>query len=171
MSASSLKPQDLVVALKFACHPGRPWNYASLAEELCISSSELHASVRRLRDCRLWNPVLKRVDRAALRNFLVLGLVHVFPAIPANTVRGMPTGIGAAPLVAKFLAGAQDQLVWPHPDGSARGRRVDPLYKRVPEAAAKDAALYELLALADGLRVGRARERNAAAEELNKRLA
>ena len=167
---ASLKPQDVVIALKFACHPERPWKYAVLARELCMSPSELHAGVRRLRDCRLWNPVLNRVDRAALRNFLVHGLLHVFPAIPASEARGMPTGISAAPLAGKFLAGNDHPFVWAHRNGRAHGKRVEPLYRRAPDAAANDAALYELLVLADALRVGQARERNAAAQALSERL-
>ena len=171
MSATNLKPQDVVVAMKFACRdPERPWQYAPLAQELCLSPSELHASVKRLGVCRLWNPVLRRVDRTALRNFLVHGLVHVFPARPESDALGMPTGISAAPLAGKFLAGAEEQLVWPQRGGGVRGRRVEPLYKCVPDAAAKDSALYEMLALADALRTGRARERNAAAELLTERL-
>jgi len=45
-----------------------------------------------------------------------------------------------------------------------------PLYPSVPEAANKDEKLYELLALADALRVGRAREKELAIVELKKRL-
>lgn len=46
----------------------------------------------------------------------------------------------------------------------------EPLHKTVPEAAAKDPVLYELLALIDGLRDGRARERQIAERELGTRL-
>ena len=48
---------------------------------------------------------------------------------------------------------------------------IDPLYPSVPAAAAEDPRLHELLALADALRVGRARERSMARTELTKRLA
>jgi hypothetical protein len=37
-------------------------------------------------------------------------------------------------------------------------------------AARRDPALYELLVIADALRAGRAREKQAAAKELKKRL-
>ena len=112
MSANNLKPQDVVVALKFACRPERPWKYAPLAAELCLSQSELHASVRRLLECRLWNPVLNRVNRTALRNFLVHGLVHVFPATPASAALGMPTGISAAPLAGKLISRLTSSFVY-----------------------------------------------------------
>lgn len=50
------------------------------------------------------------------------------------------------------------------------GRMLTPLYRNVPLAAGDDPALHELLALADALRVGRARERELAREELKGRL-
>ncbi|NCB39610.1 MAG: hypothetical protein EOM80_12680 [Erysipelotrichia bacterium] len=45
-----------------------------------------------------------------------------------------------------------------------------PLYKSVPKAAMADPYLYELLALVDAIRGGRAREKNLAVKELQKRL-
>jgi hypothetical protein len=60
--------------------------------------------------------------------------------------------------------------VWPDPDGSARGYKLEPLYGSVPKAAKQDKALYELLALVDAVRDGRARERKIAAEHLHDRL-
>jgi hypothetical protein len=40
----------------------------------------------------------------------------------------------------------------------------------VPAAARRNSALYDLLALVDALRIGRARERNLAEKELTVRL-
>jgi hypothetical protein len=45
-----------------------------------------------------------------------------------------------------------------------------PLYPSVPEAAARNPALYELLVLFDGVRGGSQRERAIALELLNERL-
>jgi hypothetical protein len=56
--------------------------------------------------------------------------------------------------------------VWPHPNGSVRGQGLAPLHPSVPFAAAQDATLYEMLALFDALRVGRARERGMALKRL-----
>ena len=61
-------------------------------------------------------------------------------------------------------------IVWPAADGDVRGQAIEPLYASAPNAARKDSELYQMLALVDALRVGRARERNMAAEELSKRL-
>lgn len=54
--------------------------------------------------------------------------------------------------------------------GRVRGQAIEPLYPSVPAAARKNVELYEFLALIDALRVGRARERKLAAEEISKRL-
>jgi hypothetical protein len=51
-----------------------------------------------------------------------------------------------------------------------RGYSFTPLHKNVPQAALEDKRLYELLALVDALRDGRARERELAVKELTKRL-
>ena len=51
-----------------------------------------------------------------------------------------------------------------------RGYAFSPLYPSVPAAALQDSRLYELLALVDAIRDGRARERNLAAKELEARL-
>ncbi len=59
----------------------------------------------------------------------------------------------------------------PYSKGTVRGHSILPLYPSVPEAALKDKQLYELLALTDALRVGRAREKELAIMELMKRLA
>ena len=47
---------------------------------------------------------------------------------------------------------------------------MEPLYPIVPSAARRDAGLYDLLALVDALRIGRARERAFAEKEITRRL-
>jgi len=65
---------------------------------------------------------------------------------------------------------AEPPLVWPHPEGDVRGESLEPLYPSAIDAARRDRALYESLALVDALRVGRARERALAIDLLTKRL-
>jgi len=48
---------------------------------------------------------------------------------------------------------------------------VQPLHPGVPGAAQRDPVLYDLLALVDALRIGRARERALAEKEIGQRLA
>lgn len=54
--------------------------------------------------------------------------------------------------------------------GHVRGQSVLPLYYTVPQAIDVDKQLYEMLALIDALRVGRAREKNLALEMLRMRI-
>jgi hypothetical protein len=162
-----LKPQDVLIALRLAAADETVGHYAELAGDLGLSASETHAGVARLKKCALMNPALNRVDRSALRNFLIHGLRHVFPAEMGPEAKGMPTGVSAAPLKGQLMSEAR---VWKTSKGTVRGRAIEPLYPSAPEAAAKNSALYELLALTDALRVGQARERNLAIAELTKRL-
>ena len=163
------KSQDVVVALKIALG-GLRSSYADLALQLGMSASEVHASVRRLIDARLLDPDSKNVRREALRDYLVHGVPHAFPASPKEITRGMPTA-WAAPAMAQKTVGA-DQIppVWPDPDGSVQGAAVEPLYSSVPHAARQDPELYALLAFVDALRIGRARERSIAEKEIGQRL-
>lgn len=170
-----LKPQDVVVALKLAAGRGASWTQPDLARSLHLSASEVNHGLKRLEACHLYNARERRVVRANLQEFLVSGLRYVFPGQLGLFGEGMPTSIAAsAALSAKFMLGDEDRVVWPAADsrlGRVRGRVLAPLYRNVPLAAAEDAGLYEYLALVDALRVGRARERALAKEELSRRLA
>lgn len=55
-----------------------------------------------------------------------------------------------------------EKIVWPCPEAETRGESISPLYPNLVKAALKDAELYELLALADAMRVGRVREKEMA---------
>jgi len=87
-----------------------------------------------------------------------------------EVTRGMPTAWAAPVLAEKFLESDRLPPVWPDPEGSVQGVAVRPLYRSVVKAAQKNPELYDLLALVDALRVGRARERKTAADELKHRF-
>lgn len=159
------KPQDVVVALLLALEKGKH-TYADMAETLGMSASEVHAAVRRLKDTHLIDPENQRVQLRALRNFLVHGVPHAFPATMREVTRGMPTAWAAPALAEKISSSDQLPPVWPDPDGKIQGAAVEPLYSSVPKAARRNTALYELLALVDALRIGRARERSFAEKEI-----
>lgn len=80
----------------------------------------------------------------------------------------MATGAGAPPLQQTF--GPEPAYVWPGAVGSQWGVAVEPLYPQAPAAAAQDAALYNLLALTDALRLGRPREVKLARQLLEQQL-
>ena len=168
-----LKPQDVVVALKLISIGVSPWNQPQLAKSLHVSASEVNHGLKRLAACHLFNAREQRIIRESLLEFLVSGLRYVFPAELGLVGEGMPTSFGASTLKGKLRLGHGDAVVWPAFDRwrTVRGRVIAPLYKSVPLAAREDPALHEYLALADALRVGRARERALVKEELKRRLA
>ena len=84
--------------------------------------------------------------------------------------RGVPTGYAAAPLKGTFVVGNDPPPVWPYAEGEVRGYSFSPLYRSAPQAALADQRLYELLVLVDSIRGGKAREREVAIRELQKRL-
>ena len=167
-----LKPQDVVVALKLSEFQGKRPPFAQIAEELSISVSEVHAGVKRAQAAHLLHgPELgERANCRALEEFLIHGLKYVFPAQHGGMTRGMPTSYAAEPLRKYIMAGDEPLPVWPNPDGPVRGNAFEPLYPSVPQAAKRDSYLYELLALVDAIRDGRARERKIAEKELISRL-
>lgn len=205
-----LKSQDFLVALKLVAWGDQRWTYARLAQELGLSASEAHASVKRglmsglllqnrapsaagaasgepqaLQEPQgIYRVTRKRVRRSAvpsedagppdnpvrvhaqaLAEFTLHGGKYAFPGVRLPLSVGVPTSHSAPAFAGVFAPGSTD-LVWPHPNGSVRGMGVEPLHPSVPFAAMQDAKLYEMLALFDALRVGKARERNMAMERL-----
>lgn len=168
-----LKPQDVVILLKLVVLNRQPWTYQRLAVELAISQSEAHAGVRRAVAARLMSDTTAAAGRpilAALKEFLIHGVRYAYPPERGELTRGMPTGYAAPPLNKVIVQPNEPPPVWPYVEGTVRGYKLAPLYPSVPIAASRDAALYELLALVDAMRDGRARERNLAAKELESRL-
>jgi hypothetical protein len=167
-----LKPQDVVVVLKLLEYgPVRP-SYAQIGNELFLSASEVHASVRRARQARLLGGIQgdEFPNKSALEEFLLHGVKYAFPPERGELTRGVPTAHAAEPLKSLISAGSDAPPVWPFPEGKTRGYSFAPLYKTVPKAALRDAYLYEVLALVDAIRDGRSRERLLAEEELKLRL-
>lgn len=133
-----------------------------------MSQSEVSQSVARSRYAGLLDDSGKKVMRQALYGFLLYGLAVVFPAKPGAVVRGIPTAHSAAPLNKEISSG--EDYVWPFAKGNVRGHGITPLYATVPQAALDDEQLHALLALADALRVGKAREKKIAVQELKNRM-
>jgi hypothetical protein len=169
-----LKPQDIVVLLKLVAIRSEPWTFQRLAVELKMSQSEIHAGVRRAVTARLMSDAGSTAGkpvRSALLEFLLHGIKYAFPPEHGALTRGVPTGYAAPPLNKVIASSIDPPPVWPYAEGSVRGYAFSPLYPSVPAAALQDSRLYELLALVDAIRDGRARERNLAARDLESRLA
>ena len=167
----ALKSQDVLVLLKLVALNDEAWTYNGLAIELDLSPSQVHAAVRRAIKSGLAYEVDGRV-RVNVRNleeFLVHALRYL--SIPERGVktRGMATLTSAPPFAALFV-NDEEPIVWPDSSGDVRGETLAPIYKSAPSAARRDPELYELLVIADALRAGRAREKQAAAKALKEKL-
>jgi predicted nucleotidyltransferase len=168
----NLKPQDILVLLKLIAIGGNNWSYKGLAVELGMSPAEVHAAAKRALAAQL---AVKKDGKLFpnirnLEEFLLHGIQYVFVPEHGGLNRGMPTAYAAPPMASRFVAGNEPPPVWPDPEGEVRGESFSPLYKSVAHAARNDQTLYELLALVDAIRGGRARERAFAMKELRKRL-
>lgn len=168
-----LKPQDVLFLLKLIAIDERHWTYNELAVELEMSPAEVHAAAKRAVVAQL---AMKREGRIIpnirnLEEFLIHGIRYVFVPERGEMSRGIPTLYAAPPLSSEIQASAEPVPVWPDPEGEVRGVAFSPLYRSAPAAAQADHKLYALLVLVDAIRGGRARERNLAIREIQKRLA
>jgi hypothetical protein len=164
---------------------GKRWTYAELGKDLFLSTSQVFRSVQRAEAARLIivpsiSPDSSRElprrwlwpgNGGNLKEFLIHGAKYAFPVEHGGLTRGVPTAAAASPLKQHF---PQEDFplppVWPYPEGSVRGLEFSPLYDNVPRASLHDFELYELLALVDAIRGGRARERELAVSELTARI-
>jgi hypothetical protein len=94
-----------------------------------------------------------------LKEFLTYGAKYDFPLRRGGEARGVPAADPASPRKQHF-----PQDFFPAAGLALRGRSVrgiefSPLFKHAPQSALRDPKLYELLALVDAIREGRARKR------------
>jgi len=165
---SGMRPHDIVVLLKIAAKGVDVWYMKDLSTELSISASEISESLNRSAIAGLISQNKKRLMKLAILDFLEHGLRYVYPQQPGSKARGIATAHSAAPLNKEIES--NEPYVWPYGLGNIRGESIEPLHPKVPEACLKDPVFYEYMALCDALRVGKAREKNIAIEELRKRL-
>jgi hypothetical protein len=176
-----MKPQDIVVLAKLLSYrkDKKNWTQPSLAEELCLSPSQVNYALKRLRNSQLLAPVIREKSEIKLvpiiqscEEFLIHGFKFVFPAELGSLTRGIPTAYAAPSLNDIIVAGNDPIPVWPSGNGTHRGIALMPLYHCVPESIIKypDPFFYDLLSLLDALRSGRARERNIGAEKISSML-
>jgi hypothetical protein len=165
-----LKPQDVFIMLKLVVRDGAEWSYPTLSHELAMSASEVHAGVKRAVAARLMDMHRKIPVKSNLLEFLIHGVKYAYPPDRGGVTRGMPTGYAAQPLRELIMQPDEPPPVWPDPEGQVRGYEFSPLYGSAPPACKVDLKLYELLALVDAIRDGRARERKIAIKEINSRI-
>ena len=164
-----MKPQDIVVLLKKITSQGKALSVRKIAVELNLSASSVSESLKRCRIAQLVDKSKNRVNVLALQEFLIHGIQYVFPIKIGRIGRGVPTYINASP-IQEQISQNTDSYVWHYVRGTARGQQIEPLYAGAVEAALNDEELYQLLVIVDTLRMGRAREKEIAIQELQKRL-
>jgi len=142
-----------------------------MGESLGLSASIVHGCIQQLLKAKLIRKDKGyKVISANLKELLVHGVRFVFVPEIGEPCRGVATASFAPPLNQAFVASNELPHVWPDPEGDVRGISFSPLHKAAPKAARNDKELYELLALVDAIRGGRARERQMAIGELSNRL-
>ena len=165
-----LKPQDIVILLKLIVRDGSEWSYPTLSYELSMSASEVHSGVKRAVAAKLMDMHRKIPVKRNLLEFLIHGVKYAYPPDRGGITRGIPTSYAAQPLKELIMQPDEPPPVWPDPEGQVRGYEFSPLYSSAPHACKVDSKLYELLALLDAIRDGRARERKIAIKEIQSRI-
>ena len=164
-----LLPQDVYILLKLCCD-NDDWTFRTLSQEIFVSVSQIHLGLKRAETAGLFSSSKRRPNRAALKEFLIHGVRYAYPVEKGPLVIGMPTAYAAPPLSDLIVAATSPPSVWPFAEGKQMGYTVEPLHILAPKAALLDARFYEILALVDALREGRARERKLAEKEIVERL-
>ncbi|MFN8391846.1 MAG: hypothetical protein U0136_16270 [Bdellovibrionota bacterium] len=159
----------MIVLLKVFLWQGKHWTQRELAESLGMNLAEVNHSLKRLEALRLYNPIRKHILKQTALEFILYGLRLAFPAELGPVKLGFPTAHAA--LSNEILFNDNDLYVWPDSKGPKRGQSIKPLHKAAPVASANDPKLYRLLSLIDVLRVGQAREKNFAKQQLSEMFA
>ncbi|WP_123864747.1 hypothetical protein [Chitinophaga barathri] len=167
---NGMRPQDIAVLIKIAVSQESLMN-KDLATALHLSPAEIGYSLQRSAYARLIDLSKRKVMRNTFLEFIEYGLPVVFPAIKGPLAIGVPTAY-SAPVMASYLMNnsSQEQIVWAHPDGTARGETISPLYPNAIVAALNDPELHNLLALVDVMRLGKVREKKIAIKLLSQKF-
>lgn len=160
----TLKPQDVFVACQLAIWEGDKWTYAQLADRLHLSTSGVFDALARCRQAKLvasTNQGAKVVNQR-LFEYLVHGVPTSFYPRKIEVVRGIATAIFSPLFRARFTKDGDLPVVWPYSKGKDTGEGLLPLYPTIPIACSQNQNLYNIMSAVDILRVGKARERDAA---------
>lgn len=174
MSATTLHPHDVAVALHLLNDPSLP--FPRMAADLGMSLSTAHASVKRLVGSGLIRESVgadrrsreRTVNRRALLQFLEHGVQYAFAGALGAPGCGVPTAHGGPALSALIVS--DESVVWPHAAGDAFGPTLTPLLPGAASLKGHHPETYALLSAVDAIRVGRARERKLAIAFLRDRL-
>ncbi|TGD82732.1 hypothetical protein [Hymenobacter wooponensis] len=161
-----MRPQDVVLLLKISLLENKAWQGKELAVALGLSAAEVSDALRRCQFARLLHPEHRTINRPRLLRFLLYGLPCVFPVELGAHQQGLPIVLPPD----KGWPTLSETYVWPSADGPAWGATIEPLYPGAVVAARQDAALHELLTLADMLRLGNPHLHPTAKQQLRQLL-
>lgn len=159
-----LRGQDVLLLLRLLDMPEEP-KLLALSRELGLAVATIHRSLARLLEAGLIDES-RRARPAQVEEFMFHALRYLFPPRLRGEARGVPTAWAAPPLREHFAPTEGLPPVWPHPSGTVRGIALDPIHARAPRLALDNHMLYGRLAIADALRLGDARLRSIARDEL-----
>lgn len=172
-----IKGQDIVLLVKLITNKeSRGWSQLKLSQHLCMSSSIVNSSLR-----RLWKVDLISSDyyfnggklhpiQTSCEEFII-SCSFLFPPTIREETAGLLTQTSSPVFKAANLIPGYN-YVWPDAEGSARGLEFSPLYPTIAKALRlhPDEPFYEMLCLIDGLRYGMSRTREYARTHLTKRI-
>lgn len=164
----AVRAQDVVVAAGMLALRDADGPQSQLARLLEVPRSRVSESMRRLEENGLFSRSLGSLRSARLLDLLVHGLPWMFPAVPGELAWGVPMS-HSGPVLSDVIASSQP-FVWPCEGGTTQGKAVEPIHATVLKAARSLPLAYEVLSLADSVRVGRVREKRLAAEALERIL-
>lgn len=164
-----VKPQDVALLVKILSrkHLG-DWRQVDLAMDLGFSQGEVAKALARLNKAGL--VVEKRVNRSAALEFILHAIKYVFPIELGALAAGVPTAISAPAHKDSVVQNGDDIFVWPSLKGKVRGQVIMPFYPKLAEAALKDEEFYDIMSAIEIIRMGRARERKAAEQFLERKI-
>ena len=168
-NSNGMRPHDIVILLKMLTLGKKRMSMFEMADCLQISQSEISKAVNRNVVAGLVSPNKTKVNKLALREFLIYGIKYVFPPQVGHSARGIATAHSAPPIKKHITVGGE-HYVWAYYKGTKRGNTIVPLYPGIPKIVDEQPDLYELLTIVDTLRVGKRREVDIAIDELDKRL-
>lgn len=164
-----IKPQDVALLIKILTRKSvGDWRQVDLALELGFSQSEVAKALSRLSKAGL--VVDKRVNRTAAIEFILHAVKYVFPIELGSLAVGVPTAISAPAHKGFVVQNGDDVFVWPSLKGTVRGQAIIPFYPQLAEAALKDKDFYDIMSAIEILRMGRARERKAAEQFIERKI-
>jgi len=166
---NGMRPQDIVILLKMITLGEKKCTLIEMSDFLKISTGEISKAMERNVVSNLVSSDKTRVNRLALRDFLIYGLKYVFPPQPGNATRGIATAFSAYP-VNQYITDCDENYVWKCYNGTKRGNSIVPLYEKIPKIVENQLELYEFLTIIDCLRIGKKREIQIAIQELDKKL-